>query len=74
MADKKENRLGWSKISIPMDFSDLLYMMAKKAGYSREDIHLYLYHLLKTSYPEDTAQLTKFLELDWMQEPPEQDE
>lgn len=68
--DKKESRKMWNKISLPPDFADMVDMMCKIAGYHHEDMHFFIYHLLKKAYPEQTESLTKYLELGWMDQPP----
>ena len=70
MTDSKKN---WSKLIIPPALSQLLFLVAQKHGTPREDIHLFIYRLLKDQYPEDVERLSEYLGSNWMEEsPPEE--
>ncbi len=51
---------------MPKELSDLLYMVLTKHGYQREQIHFFIYELLKSKYPEDIETLADYMETRWM--------
>lgn len=72
MGDKINRKL-WSKLPVPFELADMLYMVAAKQGYPREQIHYFLYDLLKHKHPDLVEQLADFLETRWLDTPPEAD-
>lgn len=54
-----EPRSNWSRIHLPADLVDMFRQIAKKHGYADADPQ-FLYHLLKTQYPDDVKNLTAF--------------
>jgi hypothetical protein len=70
----KPNRLQWSKIPVPFELSDMLYMVAKAKGYKREQIHFFLYDLLKSKYADDVEHLATYLETHWLDDKPTSDD
>lgn len=70
LGNRKTTRLNWAKLIVPDELADLLYMVAKAKGFKREDLHFFLYSLLKTAHPEDVEKLTDYLEARWMESKP----
>lgn len=68
----KPNRSDWSKLNVPFELADLITMIAKSKGYKRDKIHLFLYDLLKSKYPDDVERFADFLETRWLDTPPEE--
>jgi hypothetical protein len=61
MVPDEPNRRSWKKILVPETLLDLFSIIAKNKGYSERDWYLFIYHLLKTAYPEDVERLDDFL-------------
>lgn len=70
---KKDSRLSWSKLVVPPELADLFHMIARAKKYCREDSYLFLYHLLKETYPDDVEKLTDYLETRQYDKPPSED-
>lgn len=66
MSDSKDTRLNWSKLVIPPELADLLFMIAKVHGYRRDELHRFLYAMLKMAYPDDVATLADYLGTGWL--------
>lgn len=67
------SKKNWSKVIIPPEEADLLFMVARRNGYSRAEIHYFLFRLLKQCFPEDVETLAKYIGADWLNEkPPEE--
>jgi hypothetical protein len=64
------SKKNWSKLIIPPALSQLLFLIAQKHGIPREDIHLFIYRMLKELYPEDVERLSEYLGAEWLDETP----
>lgn len=73
-AKKKNNRQHWSKLIVPPELADLLHVIAKAKGYGRDEGHLFLYHLLKSVYPDDVERFADYMQTRWLDAPPTGDE
>lgn len=62
--DLPRNR--WSRTPLPEELIAVLRLVAVKAGFHREDIHLFIYAMLQELYPEDVAALARYHETEWM--------
>jgi hypothetical protein len=63
---KKTSRLGWSRLYVPPELADLIFMVAKKEGYEPDDVHLFIYRMLKEVHSEDVDSLADYLNTRWL--------
>lgn len=62
----KPDRRQWKRLVLPSELLDLLTIIAKSKGVSEDELHLFVYQLLKESCPEDVAKLGHFLNTTWL--------
>lgn len=63
-------RNNWSRYPLPEELIALLWQVAKREGYQRDELHLFIYKLLKEARPEDVAAYASLFDAEWMDVPP----
>jgi hypothetical protein len=66
---KRVGRRGWGRIHLPPQLFEIAQQIAAKHGFqSDEELHRFVYFMLKQQFPKDVAALESFNELapDWL--------
>jgi hypothetical protein len=58
----------WARIRLPEELVDATRAIAKREGYTADQLHLFWYRTLKLAYPEWASMATDLHDLGWLDE------